>query len=83
MKRFLDSSTLATGGLHPSAIHARFTQQRPWASQLGLPRSGVLTIGADADLCIADRDPFAAPAEEIYITCTRLTMLAGQIIPRE
>lgn len=36
VKRFLDSSTLATGGLPPSADHTRFTQQRPWTSQLGL-----------------------------------------------
>lgn len=36
VKRFLDSSTLATGGLHPSADHTRFTQQRPRTSQLAL-----------------------------------------------
>ncbi len=34
VKRFIDSSTIATGGLHPSADHTRFTQQRPWTSQL-------------------------------------------------
>ncbi|MET0991716.1 MAG: amidohydrolase [Lacisediminihabitans sp.] len=47
---------------------------------LGFSRSGMLAVGADADLCIADRDPFAAPAEQIYLTRTRLTMLAGQIL---
>lgn len=30
----LNSSTLATGGLHLSANHAELTQQRPWTSQL-------------------------------------------------
>lgn len=33
-ERFLDSSTLATGGLRLSTAHARFTQQRPWTSHL-------------------------------------------------
>ena len=36
-ERFLDSSTLATGGLRLSTAHARFTQQRPWTSHL-VPR---------------------------------------------
>ncbi|MET0828021.1 MAG: amidohydrolase family protein, partial [Microbacterium sp.] len=49
----------------------------------GFPRSGILAIGAEADLCIADRDPFAAPADQIYLTRTRLTMLAGQILQPE
>lgn len=53
-ERFLDSSTLATGGLHLSAAHARFTQQRPWTSQL--VEQAKLAARGDAEAMLIDEE---------------------------
>lgn len=47
---------------------------------LGVAGSGSLRVGANADLCVADRDPFARPANEIGLTRNRVTVLAGRVV---
>lgn len=47
---------------------------------LGVAGSGSLRVGANADLCIADRDPFARPAREIGLTRNRVTIVGGQVV---
>jgi predicted amidohydrolase YtcJ len=47
---------------------------------LGEVNRGVLAVGAVADLAIADRDPFAAPASEIHLTRNRFTVLGGELV---
>ncbi|WP_062517739.1 amidohydrolase [Demequina gelatinilytica] len=49
---------------------------------LGLDGSGVLTVGARADLCIASRDPFVGAAEDIASTRTVVTVLGGEVVAR-
>ena len=39
--------------------------------------TGTLHIGNQADLIVLDRDPFAAPAEEIHQARVRATFVAG------
>ena len=46
---------------------------------LGLP-GGEIAVGAVADLAIADRDPFAAPVEEIHRTTNRATVVGGAVV---
>ena len=41
---------------------------------------GSLTVGARADLAIADRDPFAGPADAIHTTRTAATVLGGEVV---
>ncbi|WP_062527195.1 amidohydrolase [Demequina rhizosphaerae] len=50
---------------------------------LGLEGSGVLEVGARADLCVASRDPFAGKPTEIGETRTVVTLLGGRIVHRE
>ncbi|MGV2902246.1 amidohydrolase [Microbacterium sp. AGC62] len=47
---------------------------------LGVGGSGVLEQGARADIAIADRNPFSAPAEEIYKTRNIATLFGGRIV---
>ncbi|MFG6278358.1 amidohydrolase family protein [Microbacterium sp. 5K110] len=42
--------------------------------------TGLLRIGERADLAVADRDPFAGPAEALHETRTALTVLGGAVI---
>ncbi|WP_228374234.1 amidohydrolase [Demequina phytophila] len=49
---------------------------------LGLDGSGVLEVGARADLCVASRDPFAGDPEEIWTTRTVVTVLGGEVVAR-
>ncbi len=46
---------------------------------IGVP-GGVIEVGAVADLAIADRDPFAAPAESIHLTRNAMTVLDGEVV---
>nr|WP_239020769.1 amidohydrolase [Nakamurella antarctica] len=46
---------------------------------LGMP-GGVIEVGGVCDLAIADRDPFAGPASDIYLTRNVLTTLDGEIV---
>lgn len=41
---------------------------------------GVVAPGRTADLAVADRDPFAAPAEETWQVRNRLTLVAGRVV---
>jgi predicted amidohydrolase YtcJ len=47
---------------------------------LGVAGSGSLRVGANADVCIADRDPFARPVHQIGLTRNRVTILGGQVV---
>lgn len=47
---------------------------------IGDGASGRVRVGAAADLAIADRDPFAGPAEEITRTRTAWTVVAGEVV---
>ncbi|WP_062389561.1 amidohydrolase [Demequina iriomotensis] len=49
---------------------------------LGLEGSGVLEVGARADLCVASRDPFAGAPEAIASTRTVVTVLGGDVVAR-
>ncbi|WP_082104676.1 amidohydrolase [Demequina soli] len=50
---------------------------------LGVAGSGVLEVGARADLCVASRDPFAGAAQDIAVTRTVVTVLGGEVVHRE
>ena len=39
--------------------------------------TGTLRVGNQADLIVLDRDPFAAPAQQIHQTRVRATFVAG------
>lgn len=41
------------------------------------PGTGVLEVGAPADLAVANRDPFAGPPEDIHLTRTVATLIGG------
>ncbi|CAL9551307.1 N-substituted formamide deformylase [Nocardiopsis dassonvillei] len=47
---------------------------------LGFGDAGLLEAGRRADLCVADRDPFAGPPEDVHLTRNRLTVLGGRIV---
>ncbi|SEJ61645.1 amidohydrolase [Demequina mangrovi] len=49
---------------------------------LGLEGSGVLEVGARADLCVASRDPFSGRSEDIARTRTAVTVLGGEVVVR-
>ncbi|WP_062519644.1 amidohydrolase [Demequina silvatica] len=49
---------------------------------LGLDGSGVIEVGARADLCVASRDPFDGDPEEIWTTRTAVTVLGGEVVAR-
>ncbi|CAH0180878.1 amidohydrolase [Microbacterium sp. Bi128] len=42
--------------------------------------TGLLRVGERADLAVADRDPFAGPAEALHETRTAMTVLEGAVI---
>ena len=46
---------------------------------LGMP-GGMIEVGEVCDVAVADRDPFAADAAEIYLTRNRVTVLAGEVV---
>jgi predicted amidohydrolase YtcJ len=43
-------------------------------------RSGLLEVGLRADVAVADRDPFAAPADAIHEVRNALTVSAGAVV---
>lgn len=47
---------------------------------LELHDSGRLHVGANADIAIADRNPFALAADDIHLTSNRVTVLAGDVL---
>lgn len=47
---------------------------------LGIHEAGRLEVGALADVCIADRDPFAATEGEIWRTTNRVTIVRGDVV---
>lgn len=53
-----------------------YTAGSAWAN--GFDDSGVIRVGARADLAILDRDPFAGPAEEIAATRVSQTFVDGR-----
>jgi predicted amidohydrolase YtcJ len=54
---------------------AAYTAGSAWANRLD--DTGVLRVGAEADLVLLDRDPFAAPPDEIASTRVTETFVAG------
>ncbi len=44
------------------------------------PGSGVLAVGAVADLAIANRDPFAGASGDIHLTRNVVTILGGEVV---
>jgi predicted amidohydrolase YtcJ len=54
---------------------AAYTAGSAWAN--GFDDTGVLFVGAPADLALLDRDPFAHPPEEIAATTVLQTFVAG------
>lgn len=44
------------------------------------PGAGALTVGAVADLAIANRDPFAGAARDIQHTSTVVTIVGGEVV---
>jgi predicted amidohydrolase YtcJ len=54
---------------------AAYTAGSAWAN--GFDDTGVLSVGAPADLALLDRDPFAHPPEEIAATAVAQTFVAG------
>lgn len=50
------------------------------ARLLGLDGGGLLRVGAPADLAIADRDPFAGPADEIARTRNTAAVVGGTVL---
>lgn len=54
---------------------AAYTAGSAWAS--GFDDTGVLRVGAEADLALLDRDPFAHPSDEIAATRVLQTFVAG------
>jgi predicted amidohydrolase YtcJ len=54
---------------------AAYTAGSAWAN--GFDDTGVLRVGAAADLALLDRDPFAHPADEIAATTVTQTFVAG------
>lgn len=47
---------------------------------LGFADSGLLEVGRAADLCVADRNPFAGPPQDVHLTRNRLTVLDGRVV---
>ncbi|MBK0420618.1 amidohydrolase [Leucobacter sp. CSA2] len=75
-----DSEPLLPGEALPLAV-ALDGYTRGSHELLGTPRgAGRLTEGATADLALADRDPFAGPASEIWMTRNLITMREGRIV---
>lgn len=56
-----------------------FTLGSAWVNHLDVD-SGSLEVGKFADLCVADRDIFAGPSEEIGDAQVDLTMVEGEIV---
>jgi predicted amidohydrolase YtcJ len=54
---------------------AAYTAGSAWAN--GFDDTGVLRVGAPADLALLDRDPFAHPTDEIAATRVAQTFVAG------
>jgi predicted amidohydrolase YtcJ len=52
-----------------------YTAGSAWAN--GIDDTGVVRVGAYADLAVLDRDPFAHPADEIAATAVEQTFVAG------
>jgi predicted amidohydrolase YtcJ len=50
------------------------------AELLGIPGGGLLTVGAPADLTIANRDPFDHPEEEVHLTEPVATIIGGEVV---
>jgi len=42
--------------------------------------SGSITVGRQADLAVCDRDPFAAPADQIAHTRVLRTYVGGRLV---
>jgi predicted amidohydrolase YtcJ len=50
------------------------------AELLGTPGGGQLTVGAPADLTIANRNPLDHPDEEIHLTEVAATVIGGDVV---
>ena len=43
-------------------------------------KAGLLEVGLRADVAVADRDPFAVPAEALHEVGNALTVSAGRVV---
>jgi predicted amidohydrolase YtcJ len=70
-----DASFLPEQRVDLGSALAAYTAGSAWAN--GFDDTGVLRVGAPADLALLDRDPFAHPPEEIAATRVTTTFVSG------
>lgn len=78
-----DTSTEPLVPSEAISVHrALYAYTRAAHDLVGSP-AGSLTVGAPADLAMADRNPLSAPRQLLHTTRTALTVLGGRIVHEE